>query len=431
MVASGWCDGAMAGTAELSQMGDDELLEFGEEQERAARVAECNKILLAQAWAAAHPGRLVLPVDQDDPAGAGRERARQLGAEGTPTVAEFAPAALGPRLRISAHAAARLMADAIDIRHRLPNIQGLVETGQADARYARHVAQQTRELSAEEAALVDEQVVAAVEGSISWRRFELVVAAAVRNAAPQVARRRAQAAHRPAFTRIRAMESDGTAALLVRSDVATITQIQESVHAHAQTLPPLHDAETLQERRIRALLDLVGGGPGNPPQVQLHVHTYAEDPHDAQGEVPPVVRVEGHGPVSTTWLREILGPHARFSVRPVLDIPGLAPVDAYEIPARHRLAVRMITPADTFPYANCLTDTMDIDHTEPWKPDGPPGQSRIGNYGPMTRHHHRIKTFGQWEVRQPFPGIFIWRDPYGAFYLIDATGTRRLDRPAA
>lgn len=416
----------MAGTQTLASMGDDELLAYGEEQERAARVAECNKILFAQAWAAAKPGMLLLPVDENDPAGKGRERACQLGADGTPTVAEFAPATLAARLRISTHAGTRLMADAIDIRHRLPNIQGLVETGEADARYARFVAQQTRDLSAEQAALVDEQLVAVVDGSISWRRFELVVAAAVRNAAPAVARRRAAAANRPTFTRIPAQESDGAAALLVRSDVATITQIQSSVNAHAETLKPASDSETIEERRVRALLELVGGGPGNPPQVQLVVHTYADDPRDPESDVPAIVRVEDHGPVSTIWLRELLGPKAQFTVRPVLDIPGLAPVDAYEIPDRHRLAVRMITPADTFPWANCLTDTMDIDHTEPWKPDGPPGQSRIGNYGPMTRHHHRIKTFGEWEVRQPFPGIFIWRDPGGALYLIDATGTHPL-----
>ena len=32
------------------------------------------------------------------------------------------------------------------------------------------------------------------------------------------------------------------------------------------------------------------------------------------------------------WVRAHLGPHARFTVRPVLDIEGQAPVDAYEIP---------------------------------------------------------------------------------------------------
>jgi hypothetical protein len=29
-------------------------------------------------------------------------------------------------------------------------------------------------------------------------------------------------------------------------------------------------------------------------------------------------------------------------------------------------------------------------------------------------------------IRQPFPGIYVWRDPYGATYLVDHSGTRRL-----
>ena len=43
----------------------------------------------------------------------------------------------------------------------------------------------------------------------------------------------------------------------------------------------------------------------------------------------------------------------------------------------------------------------------------------------MTTRHHRIKTHGGWQVQQPFPGIYIFRDPHGAFYLVDHTGTRR------
>ncbi len=44
----------------------------------------------------------------------------------------------------------------------------------------------------------------------------------------------------------------------------------------------------------------------------------------------------------------------------------------------------------------------------------------------MIGLHHRIKTHGNWQVRQPFPGIYLWRDPYGATYLVDHAGTRRL-----
>ncbi|TWG92932.1 hypothetical protein L615_006700000010, partial [Nocardioides sp. J9] len=48
------------------------------------------------------------------------------------------------------------------------------------------------------------------------------------------------------------------------------------------------------------------------------------------------------------------------------------------------------------------------------------------NLAPLTRTHHRIKTHAGWQARQPFPGITIWRDPHGAHYLVDPTGTRRI-----
>ena len=142
-----------------------------------------------------------------------------------------------------------------------------------------------------------------------------------------------------------------------------------------------------------------------------------------------VVRVEGYGPVSPQWVREFLGPTSRFTIHPVIDLAGQVPVDAYEVPVRHRDAVHLMTPADVFPWGSCTTRSQQIDHTVPFR-HGPAavglGQSRVGNYGPMTTYHHRLKTHGGWQVQQPFPGIYVWRDPYGRFYLVDHTGTRRL-----
>lgn len=154
------------------------------------------------------------------------------------------------------------------------------------------------------------------------------------------------------------------------------------------------------------------------PAVALHVHTYAGR------EATDIARVEGHGPVTEAWVRKHLGPYARFTIRPVLDIEALAPVDAYEIPDRHRQAVHLMTPADTFPWGVSTARTQQIDHTEAFRRGGPPGQSRVGNCGPMTPFHHRIKTHADWQVRQPFPGIHVWRDPHGATYVVDHSGTR-------
>ncbi len=90
--------------------------------------------------------------------------------------------------------------------------------------------------------------------------------------------------------------------------------------------------------------------------------------------------------------------------------------------------MHLLTPADTFPFASNTSRDQQIDHTRPYVHSGPAGQSRVGNYGPMTGFHHRIKTHGDWSVRQPFPGLYVWRDPHGATYVVDHSGTRRVPR---
>ena len=50
----------------------------------------------------------------------GTEHPVRLGGDGTPTVGDFAAAELGCALRMSDGSAARLIGDALDLRHRLP-----------------------------------------------------------------------------------------------------------------------------------------------------------------------------------------------------------------------------------------------------------------------------------------------------------------------
>ena len=85
---------------------------------RAQRTADARLLALAAHWADLHPEGL-LTRDGDRP---GRERAVLLGGEGTPVVCEFAPAELGVSLEMHPHAARSLMADALDLRHRLPRL---------------------------------------------------------------------------------------------------------------------------------------------------------------------------------------------------------------------------------------------------------------------------------------------------------------------
>ncbi|MDQ3616141.1 MAG: hypothetical protein M3393_05855 [Actinomycetota bacterium] len=113
----------------------------------------------------------------------------------------------------------------------------------------------------------------------------------------------------------------------------------------------------------------------------------------------------------------------------------MAPVDAYEIPDPHRQAVHLRTPADCSPFSSSTSRKVDIDHIDEYDaaPEGAQEKdfkSRLDNYGPLGRFNHRLKTHGHWTVKQPFGGIYLWRDPHGHVYLVDHTGTRKISRPS-
>jgi Domain of unknown function (DUF222) len=409
----------------------------------------------------------------------GRERVRRIGGSGTPEVAEFAAAELAGRLAMSTISAGLLMADGLDVCHRLPLLWRRVEAGEVRVHLARLVARRTRELSVEQAAYVDARVAQYADGRLTWTRFQALVDGVVAAADPDAIAERERRAAEHQFARPTNAEDNthGIRGFYIRAPFGTVAIFDAALDRMARVLADLGDPDPVDRRRVKALLILArpdlaaklveryrvwrdrpadpadaphtdtealdpdvpgcsqdGPGSGDKPEVDwsavlpavtVYVHLYrgVDDPAGGPGGIG---RVEGCGPVTEAWVRDDLSPQARATVRPVLDLEGLAPVDAYEIPQRHRRAVQLMTPADTFPFSSRLHPDQ-IDHTIAYR-HGPhavgAGQSRLGNYAPMTTFHHRIKTFGRWTVKQPFPGIYVWRDPHGQHYLVDHTGTR-------
>lgn len=433
----------------LDDLTEAEILDRAGVCAETVRCAEVELLRVAYQWAVVHDPDRLDPVTSAKP---GREKAKRFGGEGTAPVAEFAAATLGARIGRTTYAAGQLIADAQDLRHRHPHLWGRVQAGEVRASYARHVTAKTRDLSPTEAAYVDAEVAESADGRIPWTRFEALVEGKVAAAAPAQAKAKEEKARKARFAKRLRSEAHGMASFMIRADVATIEKIDATITALANKLtgllpddpfdpdgPDDPAAMNIDDRRVRAVLLLMNPGADLKtaladllPDVIIHVHAYASPESEVAPDANPdgtddadthIVRVEKHGAVTEAWLRRVLGPNARFTIRPVIDLAGQAPVDFYEIPDRHRRAVRLMTPADCFPYASSLSSKMQIDHTIPFDAGGP---SAIGNYGPLTTAHHRIKTHGHWLVKQPFPGIFLWRDAYGAFYLVDHTGTRQV-----
>lgn len=457
-------------TAALDELTEADLLDHAEAVARTQRECEVQTLRIAVQHAVTNnPDRLDPSLTKLP----GRERARRFGGVGTPDVAEFCCAELGARLGITSWSAFSLMADALDLVIRLPRLWRRVEALEVRASYARFVARRTRDLTIEQAAYVDARVAESADGRIPWSRFEALVLGAVAASDPEAAAaREGEQARRQLANPTRSTE-DGMRGFYVRAPFHVVARLDAIVTHLARILADLGDTDPEDHRRVKAVLVLTDprraaelmttyaawrdrpADPAEPtdapstaptdepaertgerpevdwdalmPSVVLTLHVYAGD------EETGVARVEGHGPVTEAWLRQHLGPHARFTVRPVFDVAGQAPVDAYEIPDRHRRAVHLMTPADTFPWGSSTSRTQQIDHTERFRhgADAPAGQSGVGNYGPMSQFHHRVKTHGAWQVRQPFAGVYVWRDPHGALYLVDHTGTRRLGASAA
>jgi hypothetical protein len=91
----------------------------------ALLAAECQEMVLAARWADLHPAESLEPR----PVLAGMERPRRFGGWGTPEAGEFCAAELAVLTGRSAGAAATLIADALDLRHRLPLLWSALGAG--------------------------------------------------------------------------------------------------------------------------------------------------------------------------------------------------------------------------------------------------------------------------------------------------------------
>ena len=149
-------------TATLTGFGLDEL-EPGELLERVARAetaerrAALSKLEVALQWCVIHPATADTGAAVRGDAGLPglSECDATLGGDGCPAVSAFAPEPFAAALGVSTTTAMQLLADALDLAHRLPRIWSRVRALEVPAWKARRVAQATHHLSREAAGHVD------------------------------------------------------------------------------------------------------------------------------------------------------------------------------------------------------------------------------------------------------------------------------------
>ena len=445
------------------------------------RMAAATRFAWIAHWADLHnPDLLVRRQGQAD---ARRREAWGVESDEIPDVTKVGVAELAVLLQMSTVSAERLIRDVLEIRHRLPLTWHAVLTGEVEDWKARQLAKITRPLTAEQAQKVDADIGDALV-TLPWGRARDVVEGRVIASDPvgHERRLREEEARRFVSTRRRS-NVHGLRTVVARLAAGDVAGLEAMISHLAHLLQTAGAEDDVGTRRAKSLallanpalacLFLAGmaptsaSGADTPPEdpapsaVELAVrlgrairdlgpkvidrlrptsilHLHISDAAVLGIADAQVARVEdpvAAGPIGIDQLREWLRNH-RVVVKPVLTPLEAVPADCYETPAPINEAQVLLTPFEVFPYGTLPARQADTDHTISYvAPDegGPPGQTAIGNLGPLGRTHHLLKTFAGFTVHQPLPGLYYWRTPTGWWYQVDHTGTRPLgrDEPAA
>ena len=254
-------------------------LAAAEANEHTLITAEIRRLQIAAHWADLHPGDSVpesrLP---------GTEHPVRLGGEGTPTVGDFAAAELGCVLRISDGAAARLIGDALDLRHRLPLVWAAAQAGQVPAYQARAIAKATRHLTLEQAASVDARIAPSL-GAVSWGRMQTLLEAAIYEADPDGAEQQAAAAAQERFVRLGRNSEHGLKLIIARAAAGDAIWFKATIDRIADILAKQGDTDPIEVRRSKAI-----GILAQPAQALQLLCQHQDDDWDGPAEPTPTSR---------------------------------------------------------------------------------------------------------------------------------------------
>ena len=427
----------------LDDLAEGALLAEATEVEAVLREAEVHKLRLAYQWAVAHPALDSCHTPAGPALPAVLTEPETLGGAGTPAVAAFAPEPLGVALGCSTAAASSLLADALDLHHRLPLLWDQARSQLVPVWKARRVAARTRHLPLDAAAWVDRQVAGRVSSLSGPALDRLVAHAAARCDHDDLTDREAtaRAAWDVVLVHPDPHHYTGTSELRAVGDTLDLTRFHEVVCAEAHALATLGDTDELGVRKAKALgliadaqarLDLTSLVEMADRDAREQVRREAIDRRDAKvrlylhasladvlvGREDASGTVESLGPVSLDLIRDWAG-RSRLTIQPVLHVAtdDRWSVDRHDPPPRMAEQVRLRDETCVFPWCGRPSRQCDLDHREPYvDPDegGPPGQTSPDSLAPLCRRHHRAKTSGAWTYERTVPAPTSGPAPPGA-----------------
>jgi hypothetical protein len=349
------------------------VLTFARSRRADADRAVADVLLAAVTWAEQHPPESI-DAAATWIAGGGAETGIPLAGEGAPLVAEFCVAEFALAIGRSTDSGRSLVADALELKYRLPRVFARVVGGELPVWKARRVAQATLGLSREAAAFVDAQVVAFAH-KIGPAVLDRLVEEAIGRFMPEKA---LEDAHRAADGRHvtfhhSQVSFNGTTVVEAELELADALDLDVAITQGAESLAAGGCEETLDVRRAIAVgelarnqlaLDLHASADGKPSrgvkprQVILYVHV--SEAAITRASTLDVARVENQQLTLTaeqvkTWCAN---PDAQVVVKPVIDLKEHIGVESYEVPDRLAEQTRLVNHTCVFSMVHSASTTV-------------------------------------------------------------------------
>jgi hypothetical protein len=386
----------------------------------------------------------------------GQDTGIPIAGEGAPLVAEFAVLELAAALGLSAESGRHLVAQALELAHRLPRTWARVQEGSLAPWRAKRIADATLHLSLGAAGFVDAQVAPFAHKTGVAQTQRLVDEAVARFMPETAAEQRDRALEQRYFTIDHDQVSfSGTSRVHGELDLADALDLEDAVSRGAEQLKTLGNEESLNVRRSLAVGMLArgqqalefevstgstagqggvstgsttgnGSTTGGRRDVMLYVHLSAEALQSGDRDAAAWVENAGGHLVTAGQVAEWCA--GTVTVRPVIDLAETLHSSGYQPSPTLVEAVELRDRSCVFPWCNRRARSCDKDHIVPWDQGG---ATSSDNLAALCRRHHRLKTHGGWTYTMLEPGRYLWRSPHGHTWLRDRTGTTDLTPPTA
>jgi hypothetical protein len=226
------------------------LLAAATEAERASRLAEVAKLELLSAWAALHSAD---PTKGPDGYIARRvgNVLRQVGGDGTPGVQDFCLGHIALARGAGVTATSNMLADVLDLEHRLPLTWAVTRRGECEVWVARKVAKLSRHLPADRVHVVDTAVSRMIASEAPGRVLQ-VAEAKVIEADPDLHEERCEAERRRRYIGLGRTDEYGLRTLIAKLEAGDAVAVDATVHRVADIIEPLHPDASPDELRALA-----------------------------------------------------------------------------------------------------------------------------------------------------------------------------------